>query len=330
MDKDMLLRIILPVFVYNIQSVNAYSFQSDQAYHTENKTWKAASAICGENGLEFDENVLKNIAVLQDKKFWIGMAIYRIATPWIESMENNKIYFTNPYGMKYVLSENKRNKYRQTHQNQMANAVFTGQVSDNGDGNCTTLKCTTGSNGLKSANCNDATDNGRISICPEAGTKEPLYCLAVTFTEQNAKRELNITRRDCNDQLQFVCRIDEVLATTQGQSTLNTRKMKKYSSSSLDIGAVIGGVLGTCSLITVLAGLIVCKVRSKGMFTESNTHNYEDTSRVNFSNTTYEDLHNTKQKVAKATSNQNYDIVEDSAPVYDEVNECEKQTKCIS
>ncbi|XP_076084763.1 uncharacterized protein LOC143055500 [Mytilus galloprovincialis] len=197
MNKDMLLWIILPAFVYYIQSVNAYSFQSDQAYHTENKTWKAASAICGENGLlEFDKNVLQNIAVLQNKEFWIRMAIYRIATPWIESMgcysvPDGQEITTRP---SIVLCQKKCASYQffgysestgycfcqesKSSSRSISNCidnidskyyfvykVFTGQVSDNGDGNCTTLKCTTGSNGLKSANCNDATDNGRISIC---------------------------------------------------------------------------------------------------------------------------------------------------------------------
>lgn len=66
------------------------------------------------------------------------------------------------------------------------------------------------------------------------------------------------------------------------------------------------------------------------MFTESNTHNYEDTNHVNLSQTTYADLHNTKQYIAKATSNQTCDIDKDSAPVYDEVNECGNPRKCIS
>lgn len=43
--------------------------------------------------------------------------------------------------------------------------VYTGHVSDNSDGKCTILYCNPGGNGLQSVNCNDTTDNGRISRC---------------------------------------------------------------------------------------------------------------------------------------------------------------------
>lgn len=59
-------------------------FVYDQVYRPEQKTWKAASAECGRNGLEFDEMVLKDIDELLDEEFWIGLAIYVITTPWIE------------------------------------------------------------------------------------------------------------------------------------------------------------------------------------------------------------------------------------------------------
>ncbi|XP_052059264.1 uncharacterized protein LOC127699913 [Mytilus californianus] len=105
--------------------------------------------------------------------------------------------------------------------------------------------------------------------------------------------------------------------STKSQNTLATRK---GSNASFDINAVIGGTLGACSLIIVLVVLIVCKVRSKGIFTDSNTHNYEDTSRVNFSTTTYEDLDNKKHTNLTATTNQTCVIDEASTPVYEEVN----------
>lgn len=60
--------------------------------------------------------------------------------------------------------------------------------------------------------------------------------------------------------------------------------------------------------------------RSKGIFTDLNTHNYEDTSRVNFSTATYEDLDNAKHTNVTATTNQACDISDSSAPVYEEVN----------
>ncbi|CAC5369089.1 unnamed protein product [Mytilus coruscus] len=66
--------------------IQANSFSYDKAYHTYRKTWKAASDKCGSDGLEFDENVLTSIDVLYGKEFWIGMAIYRVTTPWIEML----------------------------------------------------------------------------------------------------------------------------------------------------------------------------------------------------------------------------------------------------
>ncbi|CAG2210612.1 unnamed protein product [Mytilus edulis] len=152
----------------------------------------------------------------------------------------------------------------------------------------------------------------------EAGTHEPIKCLAGSFAEKNDRRELNITRRSCNHQLKFVCRIGNTSAPTQSQSTLDKGTMQ--TDSSFDIGAVIGGILAACFMIIVLAVLIVCKIRSKGIFTESNTNNYEDTSRVNFSTATYEDLDNTKHTNLTATTNQACDIDDSSAPVYEEVN----------
>lgn len=70
--------------------------------------------------------------------------------------------------------------------------------------------------------------------------------------------------------------------------------------------------------------------RSKDAFRDSNTHDYEDTSRVKFSTAAYEDLDNTKHKSQTATSNRTCDIEESHAPVYDEVNEIRKPGNSIS
>ncbi|VDI68642.1 Hypothetical predicted protein [Mytilus galloprovincialis] len=96
------------------------------------------------------------------------------------------------------------------------------------------------------------------------------------------------------------------------------------------IGALIGGVLGAVSLIILTAVLIVCKVRSKGIFTKSNTRDYEDTSHVNCSATTYKEIDNIKHKSETAITNQACDIDESLVPVYEEVNEIEIQGNIIS
>lgn len=47
-------------------------------------TWLEASDRCSKNGLEFKENVLKEFDVLQGNVFWLGKAIYRKTSEWIE------------------------------------------------------------------------------------------------------------------------------------------------------------------------------------------------------------------------------------------------------
>ncbi|CAC5421197.1 unnamed protein product [Mytilus coruscus] len=71
----------------------------------------------------------------------------------------------------------------------------------------------------------------------EAGAKEPLYCLTGSFSENDEKIEFNITRRFCNDQLDyFVCTTGEASATTTSQITIAKKTMKKDSSASFNIG----------------------------------------------------------------------------------------------
>ncbi|VDI68639.1 Hypothetical predicted protein [Mytilus galloprovincialis] len=95
-------------------------------------------------------------------------------------------------------------------------------------------------------------------------------------------------------------------------------------------GTVIGGILGACFIIIVLAVLIVRKVRLKRMLTESNNRDYEEVSRVSFSKTTYEDLINTNHNILTAIPTQTCDIDDTSAPVYEEVNDPRKQQKIKS
>ncbi|CAC5422654.1 unnamed protein product [Mytilus coruscus] len=147
------------------------------------------------------------------------------------------------------------------------------------------------------------------------------FCLSATISDKG-EHVFEKRRHNCSTKLEwFVCKN----VSTTGENTYYTDVVtdSKY-------GVMIGGVLGTCSMITVLAVLIVCKVRAKEIFTESNTYHYEDTSRVNISTTIYEDLENTKHKSATATSNQTCVINESIAPVYDEVNKIEKPGKNAS
>lgn len=68
------------------------SLTYNQAYHKNKKTWTAASDECNGNGLEFDKKMLTDIEGSVNKEFWIGMAIYRVTTPWIELVGMLKDY----------------------------------------------------------------------------------------------------------------------------------------------------------------------------------------------------------------------------------------------
>ncbi|CAG2239196.1 unnamed protein product [Mytilus edulis] len=144
----------------------------------------------------------------------------------------------------------------------------------------------------------------------------PKLCLSVHITTSDHKGEniLTMHHRNCSTKLEwFTCK--EVFVTVRNEYHTDEAKYSSYD-------AVIGGVLGACSMIAVLVVLIVCKVRSKGIFAESNTQDYEDTSHVNFSTTTYDDLDSTKHTntTSTSTSNRTFDIDESSTPVYEEVN----------
>ncbi|CAG2200831.1 unnamed protein product [Mytilus edulis] len=309
--------ILLFAFVIDM-CVNANNFSYDQAYHTERKTWKAAFVECGSNGLEFDENVLINIDVRSDKEFWIGMAIYRVTTPWIEVLgcyaePSGKEVFKTPsivlcqkqcetyplFGYSELTEScfcqhNENSSFtsecRDTHYSHFSFVykVYTGHVSDNDDGECTTLFCSVGDNGLKSAHCNDTTDSGRINNGYIVGWGKPYltskqmclerfqlllppetYCQSNIHTVESIRSWTNVFRAETKDKLTQA----EPSTTTQSQSTVNARKIKKDASATLAID----------------------NVRRPSQY---------------------------KARDRKATSNQTCDIDKDSAPVYDEVNEC--------
>ncbi|VDI66546.1 Hypothetical predicted protein [Mytilus galloprovincialis] len=136
-------------------------------------------------------------------------------------------------------------------------------------------------------------------------TVSPKFCISANISESDkGEHYLTMHRHDCSLKLEWL--------------------MCKEALHILfkSTGAVIGGVLGACSMIAVLVVLVVCKVRSKGIFAESNTQDYEDTSHVNFSTKTYDDLDSTKHThtTSTSTSNRTFEIDESSTPVYEIVN----------
>lgn len=49
-------------------------------------TWLEASTKCGGKGLEDNDGKLKAIDIPVEYAFWIGKAIYRELSPWIEAL----------------------------------------------------------------------------------------------------------------------------------------------------------------------------------------------------------------------------------------------------
>ncbi|CAC5400083.1 unnamed protein product [Mytilus coruscus] len=85
--------------------------------------------------------------------------------------------------------------------------------------------------------------------------------------------------------------------------------------------AVIGGIIGACFILAVLAVLIVCKIRSKGIFEESNTYQKGETNQLHFSKTINQELTNTRnRKNTPSTSRQINDICETGTLGYSVVN----------
>ncbi|CAG2195936.1 unnamed protein product [Mytilus edulis] len=90
-----------------------------------------------------------------------------------------------------------------------------------------------------------------------------------------------------------------------------------FTNNAKFIGAVIGGLLGACSVITLLAVLIACKFRSIGVFKESSTIDKQEPSQMEFSKATYQDSNvTTDNRSTKPTSNETYGLVENSTAVY--------------
>ncbi|CAC5422649.1 unnamed protein product [Mytilus coruscus] len=110
-----------------------------------------------------------------------------------------------------------------------------------------------------------------------------------------------------------------------GEENIPQKDHSKEGNNSRTIGAVIGGLLGACSVITLLGVLIVCKLRSIGIFKESSKHHKQETSQIQFSKTTYQDSNNTTDKRSTTTtSNETYGLAENSTAVYAVVNKIKK------
>lgn len=49
-------------------------------------TWSQAYKICGPQGLENEDNILKTENIPDEQDFWIGIAVYSVVTEWLEGI----------------------------------------------------------------------------------------------------------------------------------------------------------------------------------------------------------------------------------------------------
>ncbi|CAC5422683.1 unnamed protein product [Mytilus coruscus] len=178
----------------------------------------------------------------------------------------------------------------------------------------------------------------------EAGDNELLSCLTGFISKQNGKTTFNITRRLCDDTMEyFMCRtetalsttsrrslididipekvssttmnIDEASITTSSQSVpeLVTMTMTKDSSASFHTGPVIGGIAGAITILAVL---------SCGFFKTTNT----DKRGVQFTTAVNEHSQNPAVRTSgTASSNESYGIASiNSINTYAVVNKIKK------
>ncbi|CAC5423546.1 unnamed protein product [Mytilus coruscus] len=403
-------------------------YLSTEVRQDEFLPWSKASEKCGNEGLEFDESILKGLEVHQGKTFWIGKAVYIRTSDWIEILGcyevkpptgktelaqissvgecqiNCKSLMTKSFSY-FGYNEEKHlcicagNKPSQQieiedcENTEFSYAyffyqVYTGKISAGQGGHCTTLQCSSRNNNIKAVNCSTTSAAGRCanedaitpswgmtymqnlnycksknqllltpsSYCKirkhrdqgilswtnvfrkvydslltkvEGGKEFPNKCLAGQLMNVDGKWKLITKIRNCSNGIDFfVCRkiTAEIQSTTASNAvhvpSKSSATFQKSSGTSPSPGAVIGGLLGACSVIVLLAVLIVCKVRSIGVFKESSKHDKQETSQMEFSKSPYQDSNITtdKRSTTTTTSNETYGLSENSTPVYAVVN----------
>ena len=58
-------------------------------YYPNGVSWDSAANECGQNGLENDQHMLRNISYLEGKTFWIGEKVDHVTLPWIEIVDRH-------------------------------------------------------------------------------------------------------------------------------------------------------------------------------------------------------------------------------------------------
>ncbi|XP_071143998.1 uncharacterized protein [Mytilus edulis] len=131
--------------------------------------------------------------------------------------------------------------------------------------------------------------------------QQPKLCFTGILIPVNGNTILNITEQECSRNIKFyICKANSTLdIETRTQYPLYTynRNQDENVNTSPDplfstgndensfhsTGAVIGGIMGACSILAVSAVLIICKFRSKGNLKPSDAFQKGQTSNLMFS-----------------------------------------------
>ncbi|CAC5422682.1 unnamed protein product [Mytilus coruscus] len=157
------------------------------------------------------------------------------------------------------------------------------------------------------------------TIDTEIKTQSPLY----TFNkskDENVNTSPDPLFSHGNSKISF-----QSTASLFSTKTVSRNGQREKGNKSLFTGAVIGGIIGACSILAVLAVLIVCKIRSKGIFKESYTYQKGETNKLHFSKTIDQNLTYTSNgKNTQSTSRKINDICETGTSGYSVVNNLNK------
>ncbi|VDI13305.1 Hypothetical predicted protein, partial [Mytilus galloprovincialis] len=215
----------------------AHSFTS--VIKHEHATWYQASDSCGNDGLEFEESIFNEVGTLHGKMFWLGKAIYSKTSDWIEIL----VYQGNVSNHKgrQCTTLNCRDGHNNLkaenctlRDNRLAGRCGNKDIGSWGKTfESSLIRCISKNQLLlaplhycnKNGNKNEAVTSwtnvfrdvwNRQLTKAEGGYDHPLQCLAGELVQVDGLLQLNKTRKDCNEVLDwFVCKSGSGYRSTQ-------------------------------------------------------------------------------------------------------------------
>ncbi|CAG2185253.1 unnamed protein product [Mytilus edulis] len=291
--------IILVPYVRSVQTAVHHNFPGI--------TWNAARDICKPFGLENRHDYLQ--AIPDEQEFWIGKAIYKEPTPWIEIIGCFEIWETDDIPFYSVASIG---KCKQKCDSEHMGSYFGYRKKLQSNCVCQ-LKFINQSYRSPIDSCDSSGSffvykdyKGPVGMSSDPGNCTTICCDSCNLPSLNIN---HLEGRRCSSvDTKIVGRCDSSVSESITQSTL----------SSIDISK------GKQVKFTPSQSLTPAK-RSKGIFKETTKSVKEDKNQTHFSNTIYQDSNNTSDRTsAVPLSNQMYGLSGANTPVYAVVNKLKK------